>query len=578
MLVAAYGLPTRLYFGTEVISSETGSQQGDPLAQLAFCGVLSDARDAVDPTITARLELEAWFADDGHLAGDIDDVIAFYGAMSASALRHGLVFDAGKLRVACHESLHDEATDRFGTRRVQRFATLEAVGSPLGDAEHVAQFSEALVTAAENTFRRIAQMPHVHQSAATLAFCGKGLTTHLCRTALPPPELLRRLDDSFADAAASIYGVPSSPQNVAAMRLAVKDGGFGYRPAAPYARLAFVASAVETASLQGLLVPALRATPLTDDGHVTQALRDLPFDALSPLAVSIRQDVERAGVAAQDDVPADEVSRQRGWSVALDRALLPQRLVAAGGDSVAGAARLKSCAGSHHALHPIVGNGQDGFSASPWLTDAQMAIVAAKRLGEPLYEEELPCQMCRGASVSDVHGEHSCACMGGGHRTRLHHGARDDFARLAAAALAQPRVESACFPGAPGRRCDILLNGLRQGVRPSALDYACIGIATSAATTRQAAEGVGGAATAYEEVKRRSYGSLPDESGVCLVPVIQEMLGAYGTAAVRLIKQLARRVADRTGTPRPVVLQRVRTTLMAAHYRRLATLLLLNQH
>ena len=165
--------------------------------------------------------------------------------------------------------------------------------------------------------------------------------------------------------------------------------------------------------------------------------------------------------------------------------------------------------------------------------------------------------------------------MGGGHRTRLHHGARNDLAQLASSALACPRMEVTCFPAAPARRCDVLLQAHSHGGQQCALDYACIhpllhGRLTDAART------AGGAATAYEATKRAEYGELARQADLHFVPMIQDTFGAWGVSADTLLKQLARRVADRFGAARSTTLHHIRTMLLVAHQRRWATLLLGN--
>ena len=339
-----------------------------------------------------------------------------------------------------------------------------------------------------------------------------------------------------------------------------------------------LASTAETAELQKTIAPILQRQRLADDPDVATALRELPADASSSLTAEIRLNVSQRDTGTAGQSATTTSARQREWSRAYDTTTIQARIDTAAGTDPTAKARLMSCAGSHQALHPLMPTAEDGFVTSPWLRDDQMAIVARLRVGEPLYNGESPCVLCRGRTVCDDRGRHAVVCMAGGERIRLHNGARDDFARLGAAALAQPRVEAACFPAtAPNRRCDVLLAGLLVQGRPSALDYACIAH-SDAAAVRDAAASVGGAATAYEAEKRRSYAQHPQAAGLTLVPVIQDFIGAYGAAALGLINLLARRIADRHGLFRAVVLRQIRTVLMANHYRRLANLLLVNNH
>jgi hypothetical protein len=255
---------------------------------------------------------------------------------------------------------------------------------------------------------------------------------------------------------------------------------------------------------------------------------------------------------------------QRLWSRMLDDDQQPST-------DLRTRARLSSCSASHLALHPIIEPGGEDFE---WLQNQQMVTTARLRLGLPIYAADTDCCMCRQSSVSDNMGRHSLACMSGGFRTRLHHGARDDLVRLAAMALANPRTEAACFPDAPGRRCDLLLQGHTHRGRACALDYACI--THTDARLRTAAETQGGAATAYEATKRADYEALADSAGLHFVPMIQDIYGAWGQSAKPIIKQLSRRIADRTGDHRAGTHRRTQMKLLVRHMRRIADILLNN--
>jgi hypothetical protein len=562
----AYGTATRLHFGDHVIASECGTQQGDPVGGLGFALVLSLARDAMAAGVRDAPDLEVWYSDDGVVGGDISAVAGYLREFDRVSSAHGLERRRDKCVFACDEGLDEEVRAAFGCSTTVRFEDVEVLGSPVGDAGSVDRFASDLAVVAESTFARIAHMPGIHQAATVLAYCGRGVTTHLCRTATPDVAHIRRVDDALVRTAASIYAVPHDAAVVAQLGLKYSQGGFGYRPAAPTARLAFLASCVETREVQEQLAPCLRSRyPLASDPCVA--------GALSAIVGAYTQLADTIGSYINDGLPHGRSHLQRRWTAVLDSGMLEGRLLAAGAADPSARARLQSCAGSHSSLHPLID--ATGAHSPPWLDNAQMAVIARFRLGLPIYESTRPCRMCRGHANCDAHGEHAASCMGGGHRTRLHHGARGDLARLASAALACPRVEVACFPSAPGRRCDVLLQAHSQGGQHCALDYACVHPLLHG-RLGDASRTPGGAATAYEAVKRTEYGEPARLAHVAFIPMIQDSFGAWGSSGVVLIRELARRVADRFGWARGPTLHNVRTSLLAAHQRRWATLLLGN--
>lgn len=141
---------------------------------------------------------------------------------------------------------------------------------------------------AKRIFRRIAEglAGHTHLAATTVAYCGRGVMTHLCRAATPALPIIADVDTTLARTAADVYGVPHDEPVLAQLQLRYTEGGFGYRATAPYARRAFLASVVESAKLQDELAPHLVRGRhiLARDTDVIGAHRDMsePDYGLNP--------------------------------------------------------------------------------------------------------------------------------------------------------------------------------------------------------------------------------------------------------------------------------------------------------
>ena len=65
-----YAEPSHLTFGTSVIKSQTGIQQGDPLGPLLFCLGIHNL------TTSLSSAFNEWYLDDGALGGDVNNIIA----------------------------------------------------------------------------------------------------------------------------------------------------------------------------------------------------------------------------------------------------------------------------------------------------------------------------------------------------------------------------------------------------------------------------------------------------------------------------------------------------------------------
>ena len=175
------------------------------------------------------------------------------------------------------------------------------------------------------------------------------------------------------------------------------------------------------------------------------------------------------------------------------------------------------------------------------------------RLGIPEATEDKWCPQCNG--ILDTLSLHASTCVAGGEKTLRHTAVRDTLYRWADRAGLQPEKERAglLLPQRPEdvtnqhrRPADIFLPSL-NGV-PAALDLAITApqrqdiVALAGATSLAAA-------TSYAATKAShlNTAALCAQQGVHFMPVVAESTGAWEPEASKLLLQLSRSTAARTG-------------------------------
>ena len=344
--VAAYEEATTVTFGETDISSESGCQQGCPLAMLLYSLAEADADAEIADELKNALFFRGAFADDNNMSGHIQAVHEFHERQKRIAPEYGFQFNPAKYTLACHPDLKDEALQAFGLNEScwVPFDELRVLGTPIGSEEVVARETGALVDKAVRSISRFELLPHAHRAATALWYGGKGLITHQLRTARLPLEVVDRLDKALLQSAANIYGVAPTDQVCARLSMAYKEGGWGYRPSAPNADIAYVASVSESKEYASQLTAAdIRVLP------VDCAIENIVSSVGSASQLASQLTGHRSGSA-----PTTMRGLQKQWSQMLNEATLTRRNEEAGITSRRDSLRIASCAGTWQTLHPLV--------------------------------------------------------------------------------------------------------------------------------------------------------------------------------------------------------------------------------
>ena len=368
-------------------------------------------------------------------------------------------------------------------------------------------------------------------------------------------------------------------------------GGFGLREASPIASIALAASAITSTKLISTL---FRSGPPPPDTVVSEALAADPMFATLPhreeisdalrhhgfevpdletpvsavaTAGSIQEAaemVEAEAVAAIASVPAaaeredsSSPKLQRIWTRKAERT----RFETICSEASDGGKRLKAFTASHSSGW-LIGASEDEQSSETAFSPSEWLVLARLRLGLPLTERAIPCNICRGRALADEFGDHSLKCMFAGCRTRLSNDVRDEVIALIRAAGYTVSREVRPYPTAPRARVDFLATVRGETFSADiAVTHSYLGDPDTYAT----------------KVKVARYGEANAETeGISLVPMVVDTAGRWCQSAIPLLRRAAvvwgHRHDMRPARAIPLAFARVNRVLM----RGLARILLLN--
>ena len=384
---SAYCQPSNLFFGSHILLSQEGPQQGDPLGPLLFCNAIQELVDS----LCADLNLS--YLDDLTLGGpeeaiaqDVQRIIEVGDAM-------GLHLNIAKCELITSPDFHvSDATLRSFSRISIADASL--LGAPLFPGEVL---DETWAAACSELSRAVERLKCIGSQDALILLRSSfsaPRVQHLlrCSPSVDHPALLE-FDELLRSAVSLISNSVLSDDQWLQASLPIKDGGLGIRRVSSLATPAFLASAASTLPLQSRI---LAACTYTSDSVLQTNLSSwsLAFGPL-PDPLPIKQSFyDRTGV---DSVRSQA---ERSLSSTWHRASFLAATAPHSGDWLL-ALPITSC----------------GLR----LDDEAVRAAVGIRLGLNLCEPHTcPC----GAMV-DARGLHSFVCKAAPGRTARHHALND---------------------------------------------------------------------------------------------------------------------------------------------------------
>ena len=518
--VSTYEEITNLRFGDYSISSQEGTQQGDPLGPLYFCM-------SIQPILSKlACEFVTGYLDDISLGGDVDIAIDDFIFLESEAGKLGLKLNRSKCEVI-GASENSKTKLRNNGIILSELDPSEAVllGSPLHE-ESMDKTIEIKCKELELISNRLKLMP-AHDGLFLLknALAIPKLMYILRTAPCFKSDKLNMYDVILRRALESILNVELKENCWIQATLPVKFGGLGLRSAVQLAPSAYLALAASTTDLANRLLPS----------HC----RDTADPYLSDALICWRLQVD-----PETQIPLDD-SKQRNWD-SLCQINSADNLLQSSMDS-ADRARLLAARSD--------GSG-DWINALPLssvglkLDNISLRIAVALRIGAfVVYEHKCIC----GATVSS-NGHHGLSCRMSAGRQSRHASVNDIIQRaLHSAGVASIREPTGLCQD--DKRPDgITLIPWAKG-RCVVWDFTCPDtLAPSHVNTTSRI--AGSAADAAEANKLVKYSDMQNCYDV--TPVAIETLGSWGQRGMQFINEIGRKIAEATDEPRSTIFLRQR--------------------
>ena len=255
ILINSYRSPTDLFVDRDVILSQEGTTQGDPLAMPMY-GL------ATIPLIRKLNGLckQVWYADDSAATGTVGQLHAWWNRLSEMGPAFGYFPNPSKTWLVTKQEHHDEASRVFADSGINITPKgRPCLGAAIGSQEYITEYVSSKVEVWSSSISILSEIaklqPHAAFSALTHGLLSKW--THLCRVQPNISHLLVPLDNVLrTDLLPVLTGrPPPNDLECALFDSPARLGGLSIRMPSKHADREFLSSQSITKSLVDNTVP-----------------------------------------------------------------------------------------------------------------------------------------------------------------------------------------------------------------------------------------------------------------------------------------------------------------------------------
>lgn len=505
-----YGDRTALRFGDNIIWSDEGTQQGDPLGPLLFCMTIQPLLSSTSS------EFKVAYMDDVTLGGCLSAVEKDVNLISTAGSKYGLQLNISKCEVITN------AATQLANSILNQFhqftpATATLLGAPLTTGSAM---DAELTKRCDDLERAVDRLQHVssHDALVLLKNClSAPKLLHTLRSAsCEGHELLIKFDHLQRSALSRICNIDLTDNQWIQASLPVRNGGLGIRRVSSLAPSAFLASAAGTRLLQDQILGL--------NVHVN----DDAFDEC--LATWLNTNVKPpAGVS---------VAKQKSWDLPVVEAEYHQLINDC--TDQRHRARLLAAAAPHsgdwlHAL-PIA-------SCGLLLDNDAVRVAVGLRLGCVLCEAH----SCRCGAMVDMHGSHALSCRRSSGRIQRHNCLNDIILRGLARAGIPSVKEPHQLTRNDGKRPDGLTMLPWQRGRSATWDVTVVDT-LAASYLSQSATNAAAAAELAADRKKSKYSTISLTHH--FYPIAIETLGPLCRDGAAFVNDIGHRISTVTSDTR----------------------------
>ena len=460
--ISCYSQASHLQFGNSSLLSATGLRQGCPLASTFFAITLQPLVESIQQTVPT-LKLNAWFHDDGHIAGTLPELESVVTILEREGPPRGLILSTEatvsapakpKTKIWCPLDVSSQPFPLGrGISRVRSGSGISVLGSPVGYDNFVKDQLQKIVDKVKVTTEALVQLENPQVEYVLLSSClalRKFMFFLRTTDTTTMTDLLGQFDSITREALSRIIACPLTDLQWQQAKLPRSMGGVGLQAAVDLSPVAYATSYLSAhPRIVDLLHPAADISPT------------LPQPLLDSLSAKLGEvsTVESLHGRTQKMLTL-EVNQ-------LSQRLLIEEFSMEGDQREI--ARLR-CLGSKHAGDwlTVVPSASLGLN----LRGPEFIASLKYRLGCKIYHSESPCPACH--QPSDPLGDHALGCGSQGERIARHNLLRDALWQTAAAAALGPVKEGRfLLPGRDARPADLLLPRWSGG-QDAALDVTVV--------------------------------------------------------------------------------------------------------